>query len=74
MEFLMESSNKRSVKPWNLLNPNTEYVNDELYQKRLDTCRSCEHFFKPTAQCKKCGCFMKIKVAMIDASCPVEKW
>ena len=72
--FQKDRTLKSTVKPWDLLNPETEYVDDDVYQNRLNACRSCEHFFKPTTQCKKCGCFMKIKAAMKDASCPVEKW
>jgi hypothetical protein len=72
--FQKDRTLKSTVKPWDLLNPETEYVDDDVYQNRLSVCRSCEHFFKPTTQCKKCGCFMKIKTAMKDASCPVKKW
>jgi hypothetical protein len=41
---------------------------------RMKMCLQCEHFFKPTRQCKKCGCFMPIKVRLKGSSCPVGKW
>ncbi len=41
---------------------------------RMKLCLQCEHFFKPTRQCKKCGCFMPIKVRLSGSSCPVKKW
>ena len=27
-----------------------------------------------TQQCKKCGCFMKIKTKLKNATCPLQKW
>ena len=41
---------------------------------RMKECLQCEHFFKPTRQCKKCGCFMPVKVRLKGSSCPVGKW
>ena len=48
------------VRPWDLLNPNVDRVDEETKTKRLD--------------CKKCGCFMKEKTKLAHASCPVGKW
>jgi len=63
-----------NAKPWDILNPNTEYLEIEESEKRLDICRKCEHFFTPTNQCKLCGCFMNLKTKMKHAYCPVNKW
>lgn len=41
---------------------------------RMKMCLQCEHFFKPTRQCIKCGCFMPVKVRLKNSSCPVKKW
>ena len=49
-------------------------VNKEVYKERLDTCRSCEHYFKPTGNCKVCGCFMRIKASIGIMECPELKW
>lgn len=46
----------------------------ELYETRLNFCSSCEHLYKPTFSCKKCGCFMKAKAKLPDNKCPVGKW
>lgn len=64
----------KEVKPWDLLNPNTEYISKEESEKRLNICKGCEFLFTPTNQCKKCGCFMNIKTKMFHASCPIGKW
>lgn len=41
---------------------------------RMKLCLQCEHFFKPTRQCKKCGCFMPLKVRIPGQKCPINKW
>lgn len=50
------------------------FVDDEVQQKRYEICKSCEHFFPPTGNCKKCGCFMKLKTKLENVTCPVKKW
>ena len=45
-----------------------------IINKRWDKCLECEHLFKPTNTCKKCGCFMKMKTKFAGASCPIGKW
>ena len=62
------------VRPWDLLNPNIDRVDEETKTKRLDLCLGCEHLIKVTTTCKKCGCFMKEKTKLAHASCPVGKW
>lgn len=42
--------------------------------KRWSICMDCEKLFRPTRQCKVCGCFMKIKVRIKSQSCPLGKW
>jgi len=44
------------------------------YEERLNICRECPRLFKPTMQCKECGCFMRIKTRLKSASCPIGKW
>tara|TARA_R110000744_G_scaffold378850_1_gene495644 strand:+ start:24190 stop:24603 length:414 start_codon:yes stop_codon:yes gene_type:complete len=46
----------------------------EEYNKRLDICKSCEFYFKPTGTCKKCGCFMRLKAKLSHLSCPISRW
>ena len=65
---------RREVKPWDLLNPNTEYAEDSLKENRLSICESCPEYIKLTSQCKQCGCFMKLKTKLLHAACPLEKW
>lgn len=47
---------------------------EEIRNQRLSICDSCEHLFKPTSSCKKCGCFMKLKTWIGPARCPIGKW
>ena len=46
----------------------------DIIDKRLSMCQGCEHFISATSQCKKCGCFMKVKTKVATARCPVGKW
>jgi rRNA maturation protein Nop10 len=64
----------KNAMPWDLLNPNTKYVSQDIYDQRLETCKSCDRFITLTSQCKECGCFMKLKCAVGHAFCPLEKW
>jgi hypothetical protein len=63
-----------NVKPWDILNPNIPRSSEDVQNNRISICESCERFFKPTRQCKECGCFMDIKTKLEQASCPLEKW
>ena len=46
----------------------------DIIDKRWNECQKCEFLFKPTGNCKKCGCFMKVKTKISTASCPINKW
>lgn len=41
---------------------------------RYSLCNLCEFFNKKDSRCTKCGCFMKEKVHLKTAECPVNKW
>jgi hypothetical protein len=49
-------------------------ASEELSKQRMDMCLSCEHLIKVTSQCKKCGCFMKLKTTLKHVQCPIGKW
>lgn len=63
-----------SVKPWEVLNPETEWVTDEVKLSRYSVCKTCPEFLPLTTQCKQCGCIMKVKTGMAKATCPIGKW
>jgi len=46
----------------------------KMGNERFEICKTCPELFKMTNQCKKCGCFMKLKVIMPKQSCPLGKW
>ena len=50
------------------------WVTKEVAQARYDVCKQCDRFIPITAQCKECGCFMKIKVKFEVPQCPLNKW
>lgn len=49
-------------------------VTEEKRNQRFDMCKACPEFLELTSQCKKCGCFMKVKTALESAKCPIGKW
>lgn len=63
-----------ATRPWDILDPNTEYVSKEEAESRLDICRGCPRLIKNTQQCKECGCFMNLKTKLKLAECPLHKW
>jgi hypothetical protein len=65
---------EKAVKPWDFLNPNTEYADDALANGRYQICKGCPELIKLTKQCKKCGCFMAAKTKLAQASCPIGRW
>ena len=66
--------NLGDTRPWDLLKPSTEYIGTDLAKERLSICQACPFYFKPTTQCKKCGCIMKVKTTLSNAACPIDKW
>jgi len=62
------------TRPWDLLNPNQEKSEDAEQSKRFDICMACPELIQATKQCKQCGCFMKMKVKLKRAQCPLGKW
>ena len=57
------------------LSPTTlDLASDVEIEKRISICESCEFYIKSTTNCKKCGCFMKIKTKFKGLSCPIQKW
>lgn len=69
----MENEN-RPARPWDLFNKNLGRVETEIFEKRFDICKSCPELIQITSQCKKCGCLMKAKAKLPNASCPLGKW
>jgi len=65
---------KNGVTPLDMLNPNTKRVSEEDAKIRFDICKACPELLKLTSQCKKCGCFMKAKTQLENATCPIGKW
>jgi hypothetical protein len=50
------------------------FVNLEQAQERYKHCKSCENFFPDLKICKKCGCFMPLKVTIGKSECPIKIW
>ena len=64
---------KNGVTPLDLLKRPT-MASEDIALERLAICKACPELIKLTTQCKKCGCFMKLKTTLQDATCPIGKW
>ena len=51
----------------------TGIVDKKVENKRWDHCKGCT-FLTKLNRCKKCGCFMKAKVKLKGAFCPIGIW
>lgn len=69
-----EQLKKKQARPWDFLNPNTQYVESDKAEERFAICEECPKLIPITHQCKECGCFMKAKVKLEHATCPLNKW
>lgn len=53
-------------------------VPEEIYDKRLLVCKSCEFWdgkaLKGTGRCRKCGCSTWAKLRLASEKCPIDKW
>lgn len=61
------------VRPWDFVNPNTEYVADDEEEYRYSICQDCPHL-TIAKTCTQCGCFMPAKTKLLHANCPLNKW
>jgi hypothetical protein len=71
---IIENNKKSAVSPMDILNPQTEWVDEAISNKRFAICQACPELIKLSKQCKKCGCFMAIKTKLEKAECPIGKW
>jgi hypothetical protein len=62
------------TRPWDLLNPNTEYAEESEAERRYGICKGCPELIDLTKQCKQCGCMMALKTKLQHATCPINKW
>ena len=62
------------AKPWDILNPSTQYLSEIESGQRFSICLKCPKLNQTTKTCQECGCFMVVKTKMKHASCPIGKW
>ena len=66
--------NLGETRPWDVVNPETEWADEQKAKERFSICKGCPELIKLTTQCKKCGCIMKLKTKLEKATCPIGKW
>ena len=53
---------------------NLETVSPVVQNIRKEICQGCKDYRRVTHQCAVCGCFIDVKVKLLKAECPKEKW
>lgn len=66
--------NLGDTRPWDLVNPHSEWADEDKAKERYSICKACPELIKLTKQCKKCGCLMHLKTKLELATCPLGKW
>jgi hypothetical protein len=66
--------NLGETRPWDIVNPKTEWADEEKAKERFSICKACPELISLTSQCKKCGCLMHLKTKLELATCPIGKW
>ena len=49
-------------------------VSFEVASARLKVCGECDELDLLTRQCRKCWCFVRLKVRWEKEKCPLDKW
>jgi hypothetical protein len=68
------ASDGRESRPWDFLDPNTEYAPKNVQEDRYKICKSCTLFNSVLKTCTACGCFMNLKTKLAHSYCPKGKW
>jgi len=61
------------VTPLTLLNVKAYSRDQQTMVDRWRVCRGCDQL-DALFRCRECGCFMKAKVKLSQAECPLGKW
>ena len=70
----MDNIKNQPAKPMDLFNPSTGRVVKQVAYDRYDICKACDKLNRLTKTCSECGCFMRAKVTLPNAFCPLGKW
>lgn len=49
------------------------FVREDEKARRMDLCRTCEHFQPTLTQCGICGCFLEAKTRLINFHCALDQ-
>ena len=47
---------------------------EDIQDKRLAICKSCDKFNEEQFRCYLCGCYLRTKISLLTESCPISKW
>ena len=50
------------------------FSEEELAKARIKSCMGCEYWNRKPNRCSQCGCFLGVKVKLLEEHCPINKW
>ena len=59
---------------WLLVTRQANLAPQHLQENREDVCCHCPIRDKQKNVCTACGCYLPIKVKLLQSSCPIGKW
>lgn len=69
---LSEKDYRENVEKYiNSLKPE-DRIESGSYEQRLDICKACD--FLNAGTCNACGCYVEIRAAAKNSSCPKKRW
>lgn len=72
VRFVDRDGTKRDVRVVDLIDPRSPRADHDTRAARMDACHNCSSFHG--ARCQECGCYMRLKTWLLDATCPLGKW
>lgn len=63
---------ERSVSVFDIINPSSPKISKDVRNARMSICKQCDRY--SLGRCLECGCVMKLKTMLTNATCPLHKW
>jgi hypothetical protein len=72
VRFVDADGSKRDVRVVDLIDPRAPRADATARHIRMNACHDCDAF--SGGRCSECGCFMRLKTWLADATCPRGHW
>jgi hypothetical protein len=56
------------------INNGSKICSQDLVEKRINICLSCDKYNPNKDSCSECGCYLSVKTSWAEQKCPLGKW